>query len=77
MNEGAPRLGIKGFPAEGGLFASILESTGLYVHDGKRWRFVSPTESADDPCRLTPVWEAAFAYMKEHGKPNNRNFRTA
>ena len=67
MNEGAPRLGIKGFPAEGGLFASILESTGLYVHDGKRWRFVSPTESADDPCRLTPVWEAAFAYMKEHG----------
>ena len=67
LNEGAPRLGIKGFPAEGGLFASILESTGLYAQDGKRWRFVSPTETDGDPCRLTPMWEAAFAYMKERG----------
>ena len=67
LNEGTPRLGINGFPAEGGLFASVLESTGLYAQDGKHWRFVSPTKSNDDPCRLTPMWDAAFAYMKEHG----------
>ena len=67
LNEGTPRLGIKGFPAEGGLFASLLESTGLYAEDGKRWRFVSPTASGGDPCRLTAIWEAAFSYMKEHG----------
>ena len=66
LNEGKPRLGIEGFPAEGGLFASILGSTGLYARDGKRLRFVSPTESGDDPCRLTPMWKAAFAYIKKH-----------
>ena len=67
LNEGTPRLGIKGFPAEGGLFASILESTGLYARNGKRWQFVSRTGSGDDPCRLTAMWEAACAYIKEHG----------
>ena len=66
LNEGSPRLGIEGFPAEGGLFDSIVESTGLYVQKGKRWRFVSPTESEGDPCRLTPMWRAALAYIKEH-----------
>ncbi len=68
QNEGEPRLGIEGFPAEGGLFASVLESTGLYTQEGKGWRFVSPTESKADPCRLAPMWEAAFAHVKEHAK---------
>jgi len=67
LSEGIPRLGIEGFPAEGGLFDSLLESTGLYAQQGKRWRFVSPTERQDDPCRLTPMWKAAFAYIKEQG----------
>ena len=66
LNEGEPRLGIEGFPAEGGLFASILEATGLYAQDGKIWRFVSPTTSGDDPCRLAPMWKRAFNYVKEH-----------
>ena len=34
LNEGEPRLGIKGFPAEGGLFVSVLESSGLYAQEG-------------------------------------------
>ena len=67
LNEGKPRLGIEGFPAEGGLFDSILESTGLYTQQGKRWHFVSPTVNEDDPCRLTPMWKAALAYIKERG----------
>ncbi len=67
LNEGAPRLGIKGFPAEGGLFASLLESTGLYAEVANRWRFVSPTASGYDPCRLTAMWETAYAYLKQHG----------
>lgn len=66
LNEAEPRLGIEGYPAEGGLFASVLESTGLYIKDGKGWRFVSPTESSTDPCRLAPMWEAAFAFVKEN-----------
>ena len=66
LNEAEPRLGIEGYPAEGGLFASVLESTGLYAQDGKGWRFVSPTDSSIDPCRLAPMWESAFAFVKEN-----------
>ena len=66
MYEGTERLGIEGFPAEGGLFASILESTGLYIRDGKRWRFASPAGGGDDPCRLAPVWRKALDHVKEN-----------
>ena len=66
LNEGAPRLGIEGFPAEGGLFVSILEATGLYVLSGKIWRFALPTASVDDACRLAPIWKRATDCVKEH-----------
>ncbi len=57
LNHGEPRLGINGFPAERGLFVSLLEATGLYaLHDG-RWQFTVPNESA--PSRLAPAWAAA------------------
>ncbi len=65
LNEGEPRLGIKGFPAEGGLFVSILEATGLYTHDNSGWRFVTPVNS-NDPCRLAPMWKAALDHIKKH-----------
>ena len=66
MNEGKERLGIDGFPAEGGLFASVLESTKLYVCDGKRWLFASPSKVGDDPCRLSPVWQKALDHVREN-----------
>ena len=66
LNEGELRLGIEGFPAEGGLFASILEATGLYGQEGKIRRFVSPNTSGADPCRLAPMWEKAFDHVKKH-----------
>ena len=66
LNEGEPRLGIEGFPAEGGLFASLLDATGLYAQRGEGWRFGSPITSADDPCRLAPMWKRARDYVKEH-----------
>ena len=66
LNEGKPRLGIEGFPAEGGLFASILEATGLYAQRSKRWRFVSPVAGEADPCRLAPLWQKAFDHVKAH-----------
>lgn len=65
-HEGEPRLGIKGYPAEGGLFASILEATGLYAQDEENWCFLSPMRGAADPCRLGPMWQAAFDHVKEH-----------
>ena len=66
LNEGERRLGIEGFPAEGGLFASILEATGLYTRRGKSWCFASPITSGDDLCRLAPMWKRAINYVKEH-----------
>lgn len=64
MNEGEERLGIQGFPAEGGLFASLLEATGLYQQNEHGWQFVSP--SAHDPHNLFPMWEQASEYLKNN-----------
>lgn len=64
LSEGQPRLGIEGFPAEGGLFASILEATRLYAQGRDGWRFVPP--QGDDPCRLLPIWKAASDLVKAH-----------
>ena len=59
LNEGKPRLGIMGFPAAGGLFASLLEATRLYSQVSGRWRFADPTLEVDDPRNLSPAWQAA------------------
>ena len=65
LNEGKVRLGIDGFPAEGGLFASMLEASGLYREDFDEWRFMSP-QSDSDPCHLAPLWETALNYIIEN-----------
>ena len=61
QNEGEERLGIKGFPAEGGLFASILEASGVYRKFDQEWRFVAPT-TGDDPHNLAQTWQAAAEF---------------
>lgn len=57
-NEGKARLGIEGFPAEGGLFSSLLEQTGLYARTSKGWQFCSPEDKVDT-FGLYPLWKAA------------------
>jgi len=64
--EGNERLGINGFPAEGGLYASLLEATNLYRRTRGGPRFVPPGESGDPAC-LAPMWKAALNYIKTHG----------
>ncbi|WP_186394576.1 ATP-binding protein [Stappia sp. TSB10GB4] len=64
INEGQPRLGIEGFPAEGGLFASVLEATGLYAADGKGWKFRAPSCGEDDKFGLGPIWAAASEFIQ-------------
>ena len=66
MNEGQARLGIDGFPAEGGLFASLLEATGLYRQTPDGWRFVAPTLEGNDPCNLSPAWREATAFLESN-----------
>lgn len=64
MNQGESRLGIEGYPAEGGLFASVLEATGLYVNGPSGWTFSAPTKGKCDRSRLYPMWSAATSYIK-------------
>ena len=59
LNEKDERLGIKGFPAEGGLFASLLEATGLHRKTANGWQFVAPDPDVDDRHNLAPAWRAA------------------
>lgn len=68
LNEGEKRLGIEGFPAEAGLFASILEATGLYARQGKRWCFKSPLKSRSDQYHLAPLWQEALDYVKTNAR---------
>ena len=66
LNEGKYRLGIEGFPAEGGLFASLLESTGIYINRGQSWCFVQP--SINNSQRLFPIWEAADTLLSSNSR---------
>ena len=63
-NEGKPRLGIEGYPAEGGLFTSILEATGLYTSTREGWRFTSPSARVD-PSGLSPLWRTAAELLQK------------
>lgn len=61
--EGHPRLGIDGYPAEGGLLVSILEATGLYRETDDGWRFVAPTNF--DPGHLASLWKRADELLQD------------
>ncbi|MCE5981975.1 ATP-binding protein [Pseudomonas sp. LF19] len=46
--EGQERLGIEGFPAERGLFETLLTASDLYRKDGDSWRFCQPSEASNN-----------------------------
>ena len=66
QHEGEERLGIQGFPAEGGLFTSLLENSGLYRRTQQGWRFIAPNREEEDPCNLAPTWEAATKLLESN-----------
>jgi len=68
QNEGEKRLGIEGYPAEGGLFTSLLGTSGVYVNIDQVWRFVAPNSDGDDPSNLGPAWQAAEELLKANQK---------
>ena len=67
VNErGKERLGIDGYPAEAGLFASVLETPGLYGRiDRKSTHFGFKEPANRDPCNLGPLWTAADALLND------------
>ena len=56
-HEGAEHLGIEGFPAERGLYETLLRSTGLHRKASEgHWRFVPP--DAKGEARFASIWQA-------------------
>ena len=64
LGEGKARLGIEGFPAERGLFVSLLEATALYRKAEYGWTFFKPGTDSQDPCKLRSTWQAATEYLR-------------
>lgn len=55
--EGQEALGFEGFPAERGLYETLLKSTEIHRQDGSRtWRFIPP--DASSATRFGPLWSA-------------------
>ena len=64
LNKEENRLGIQKFPAEAGLFVSILEASRLYRQHNDQWQFLPPDENSD-PCHLIPMWKAAIRLVQK------------
>lgn len=56
-HEAAEHLGIEGFPAERGLYETLLRSTGLHREVGEgRWRFMPPDDQSETG--FADIWRA-------------------
>lgn len=58
-----PRLGIEGYPAELGLYMSVLEATGLHgpAEDRDGYAFKAP--AGEDPAQLQQLWAITDAWV--------------
>ena len=66
--QGQERLGIDGYPAHGGLYASLLERTGLYrQHPEAAGAYSFSDPPADGEAGLLPLWQAADTFFQEAG----------
>jgi hypothetical protein len=64
-NLGEERLGIHGYPAEGGLFESLLGHTKLYGRHNDSLDFLKP-HWENDSSRLYPAWKIAAEYLADN-----------
>ena len=64
LNEGKPRLGIIGHPAEWGIWQSILVSNGLYQQQDEQWQFTDPEKK--NLARIYPLWQAALSHLRKN-----------
>lgn len=68
LNRDEPELGIEGFPAEKGLYVSLLKHTGLHRTRGDSGgaEFQAPSESREDLFGLAPLWHQAAEYLESN-----------
>jgi hypothetical protein len=59
-------LGIEKTPAEKSLYLSLLKASGLHRQGEVHWGFYPPVD--EDPCRLSPIWQALTQMLGDHGE---------
>ena len=66
-----PLLGMPSdsFPAERGLYESLLANTKLHRQQKKKWGFAAPSLDADT-CTIGPLWKSALSHLREHTDRN-------
>ncbi len=62
LREGEEGLGFTKYPAEKGLFVSLIEHNDLYKKIDGKWQFTAPTK--DNKANLHPLWQAARDYLQ-------------
>ena len=62
--EGDVGLGFTKYPAEKGLFVSLIEHNNLYLQVDGKWQFVAPKKG--DVANLYPLWEIARYYLEQN-----------
>ena len=62
-HEGQARLGIEGYPAEGGLFDTLLGKTNLYQENGGTWSFVDSENVGNG---FQHIWRAGKKLLQEN-----------
>ncbi|MDB3891592.1 hypothetical protein N9368_00600 [Alphaproteobacteria bacterium] len=61
---GKERLGISGYPAEAGLFFSILQPLGLYIKNENGWKFAT-SEELSESSSLKKLWSFTDQHIKK------------
>lgn len=65
-HEREPHLGIEGYPAERGLYETLLRSTGLHRPDSEsNWRFLPPDDFG--ATSFLPLWRMTRELFKDSG----------
>lgn len=66
-----PNLDYEGFPADAGLYYTVIAALGLHRRQGDRWAFTAPYVSTKVPESesLIPLWKATTAWLDEAAGP--------
>lgn len=63
-----PHLGYEGYPADAGLYYTVVAELGLHVRQGGHWGFVSPEKGKSaGAISLVPLWWATASLLEDAG----------
>lgn len=60
-------LGYEGYPADAGLYYTVIAELGIHKKQGETAKFVAPASSHGSTGTLTPLWEATKSLIEREG----------